>query len=301
MATREGRAAREFVTGAAAYECTFAALFQTSCRVENLEQSAGYYDADEADRPTSEYILKKLYEDGEIAYHKTLGVWLPFSASGRQNIYGVSETFRLYGSNGRNIPARRDDIVVFRANPQSNSIADIVRDRSALLADFDNAIKQNLDAVKEMTVIISQTRELADQIKRADAARRRGASVAVMNASTMEFNNLQTLKTEAEYKIDRLIEDKRKVYEDTLHLVNVRTPIEKGERMITGEINTQNEETDAYGNVLKTTFNGIAEHYGLPFRIAVNVAQNGEQAAKTGESESADYTDDISEEDEQEA
>lgn len=281
MATREGRAAREFVTGAAAYECTFAALFQTSCRVEGIKQSAGYYDADESDRPTSEYILKRLYEDGEIAYHKTLGVWLPFSSSGRKNIYGVSETFRLYGSNGRNIPARREDIVVFRANPQSNAIADIVRDRSALLADFDNAIKQNLDAVKEMTVIISQTRELADQIKRADAARRRGASVAVMNASTMEFNNLQTLKTEAEYKIDRLIEDKRKVYEDTLHLVNVRTPIEKGERMITGEVNTQNAETEAYGNVLKITFNGIAEHYGLPFRIVVNEERTPAQEGET--------------------
>lgn len=291
MATREGRAAREFVTGAAAYECTFAALFQTSCRVEGIEKSSGYYDADEADRPTSEYILKKLYEDGEIAYHKTLGVWLPFAASGRQNIYGVSETFRLYGANGRNIPARREDIVVFRANPQSNAIADIVRDRSALLADFDNAIKQNLDAVKEMTVIISQTRELSEQIKRADRARRNGASVAVLNTSTLEFNQLQTLKTEAEYKIDRLIDDRRKLYEDTLHLVNVRTPIEKGERMITGEINTQNAETDAYGNVLKTTFNGISEHYGLPFRIAVNVAQGGERTAKTGEFEPADYTD----------
>ena len=150
-----------------------------------------------------------------------------------------------------------------------------------MLADFDNAIKQNLDAVKEMTVIISQTRELADQIKRADAARRRGASVAVMNASTMEFNNLQTLKTEAEYKIDRLIEDKRKVYEDTLHLVNVRTPIEKGERMITGEVNTQNAETEAYGNVLKITFNGIAEHYGLPFRIVVNEERAPAQDVET--------------------
>lgn len=281
--TREGRATREFVTGAAAYECTFAALFQTSCRVENLEQSAGYYDVEEADRPTSEYILKRLYEDGRIAYHLRLGLWLPFSESGRKNAYNVSETYRLFGANGVTITAQRNDVVVFRANPQENAIADIVRTRSALLADFDNAIKQNLDAVKEMTVIVSQTRELSEQIKRADRARRNGASVAVLNTSTLEFNQLQTLKTEAEYKIDRLIDDRRKLYEDTLHLVNVRTPIEKGERMITGEVDTQNAETDAYGNVLKTTFNGIAEHYVLPFRIAVNVAQNGEQAAKTGE------------------
>ena len=72
--------------------------------------------------------------------------------------------------------------------------------------------------------------------------------------------------------MDKLLKDRRKLYEETLHLVGVRTPIEKGERMITDEVNTQNAETDAYAGIMERTFNAAASLYGLPFRLRMDVA-----------------------------
>lgn len=282
MATRQGRAAREFNIAADSYETLFAALFITSCTVDNIEQSAGYSDSEPADRPTAEFILRTLYTKGAIAYSRSMGLWLPFAATGARNVYGVADNYTLSGANGYTFIRPRADIVPFLANPNGRAIADIVRMRCKKLADFDSAIGQNLDAVKDMSILLTDNQNLSVRLMRADAARRRGEGFAVVNRGENSFGDVTLLTTGAEYKIDKLLADRRAVYEETLHLVNVYTPVEKGERLIVNEVSTNNAETAANGNVLLRTFNGIAEQYDVPFRIRLL------NAPTTGESEQAD-------------
>lgn len=277
--TRQGRAAREFARGAESYNTLFASLFCTSVTVDNLEQSAGYFDAKPHDRVTSEYVVRTLYDRGAIGYIRSLGLWLPASPQGPLNVYGAPTAYRLTGANGMPFFAPADDVVLFRANPEATPIADYIIVRAELLADFDTAISQNLDAVKDMSIIVTDNPNLARKLARADAYRRRGRSVAIVERSAQSFAELKLLTTGAEYKIDKLQADRRKVFEETLHLVNVYTPIEKGERLITSEMTTNNAETDAFGNVLARTFNATAEAYGVPFRIRVlNAAGRAETA-----------------------
>lgn len=266
--TRSGRQTRG-TQDAESYKTLFASLFKTAGIIEGLEQGT-LADDNIRDGLTDAYVLGVLYERGAVAYEPETGLWLPFSGAGHQTVYGGNEKITLFGANGYNVTKKRDKVYIFTANPSAYPLCTIINKRAELLADFDNAIKQNLDAVKEMTVIYSDSPVLSAQLKNADAKRRAGASVAVLTRGTEDFGEIGKLSTETEYKIDKLLKDRRKLYEETLHLVGVRTPLEKGERMISDEVATQNAETDAYIGIMERTFNTQAELYGLPFRLRTN-------------------------------
>lgn len=269
--TRQGRETSLVFRDAEGYKTLFASLFKTAGKIENLE--AGKLAAENvADGLTDDYILGILYDRGGIAYDKQTGVWLPYTASGKQTVYGKNARVVLNGANGTTMTRKRDDVYIFDANPDGVPLRCIVNAKAELLADFDAAIKQNLDAIKDMTIIYTDNPTMAGQLRNADKKRRAGASVAVVARNAEDFGELNKLSTGAEYKIDKLLKDRRKLYEETLHLVGVRTPIEKGERMITDEVQTQNAETDAYLGIMERTFNTCAELYGVPFRLTINAA-----------------------------
>lgn len=266
--TRSGReCTRE--QGANSYKTLFASLFKTAGIIEGLEQGEAV-DENVKDGLTDAYILGELYERGSIAYDPKTGVWLPYTGAGRQTAYGHHDVVTLFGANGVQMRRERGDVFTFTANPDAVPLKPLVDKRAEMLADFDGAIAQNLDAVKEMTILYTDNPNITKQLQNADKKRRAGASIAVVSRSMNDFGEIGKLTTDAEYKIDKLLKDRRKLYEETLHLVGVRTPIEKGERMITGEVETQNAETDAYIGIMERTFNAQAELYGLPFRLRVN-------------------------------
>ena len=270
MATREGRnplTRKE----AKRYESLFASLFKSAGIVKGLENGV-FFDDNKADGLTSAYILSVLYERGKIAYDKETGAWLPFTTAGAQTLYGRADIITLIGANGANLQRKRGEIVEFWANPDAVPLAPTIAARCALLAEFDQAIRQNLDAIKEMSILYTDSPTTENALRNADNKRRDGASVVVLGRNTEDYGELGKLSTGAEYKVDKLLKDRRKLYEETLHLVGVRTPIEKGERMITDEVNTQNAETDAYLGILEKSFNEAARLAELPFVLSVDAA-----------------------------
>lgn len=269
--TRQGRANPLVLRDAESYKTLFASLFKTAGKIENL--SAGKLAAENiADGLTDAYILGELYAKGGVAYDKTTGAWLPYTGAGRATVYGKNETVTLFGANGTNLKRNLSQVCIFSANPDDVPLKCIVDAKAELLAGFDAAIRQNLDAIKEMTVLYTDNPEMVSQLRNADKKRRAGASVAVLSRKIDDFGEVGKLSTGAEYKIDKLLSDRRKLYEETLHLVGVRTPLEKGERMITDEVETQNAETDAYIGIMERTFNAQANLYGLPFKLTINAA-----------------------------
>lgn len=270
--TREGRQQLSpYDLDADSYKTLFASLFKTCGVIEGLE-SGEMFDENVRDGLTDGHILGILYNRGQIAYDKTTGMWLEFTEEGRESVYNRGKNVRLFGGGGYNIQRARDDVFVFKANPNACPLRPIVDAKCEMLADFDRAIAQNLDAIKDMSVVWADDVNLVNALKRADKLRRAGRSVAVVRRTTEDYGEMGLLTTKAEYKIDKLLKDRRKLYEELLHLVGVRTPVEKGERMTDDEVHSQNAETDAYIGVMERTFNHTAELYGAPFRLKINVA-----------------------------
>lgn len=271
--TREGREDREaldVVTTANGYSQLFAALFTTGFNIKALEQNKDYI--------TPAYIISKMYTRGAVAYDKKTKLWLPFSSRGRDAV-GQPETLELVGQDGTRWTRKRDDVYIFRANASSFPWKLLLDLQARKLAEIDAAISQNLDAVKEMTVILTEDERIGRKLQVVDAQRRAGKSVAVLSPRELgtkaaesvtlgaAFAAITTIKTEAEYKIDKLRTEWQAVYEHALHLLGVHTSKGKGERKTDDEIDAENGEADAMAFVLIRQANADAIAQGAPFRF----------------------------------
>lgn len=257
--TREGRQNREanafsVSSIAAAYYNAAASLYRALIRIEGLD---GEKD------PKSDYITGVLLNHGAIAREKLTGMWLPFYGNGELDAYGFYDKYTLFSEfNGKSYVFERDQVEIYRANPQGVGISNFLRFKSRLMADYEVAKRQNLDGVKQMSLIVAQSEDTAKKLQIADKKRRSGESVAILKKNPLDVSELSVLKTGAEYLVDRLQEGERKEWEELLHFVGVYTPREKGERKITGEIDSENSEVDALSNITVKTFNEDCEYNG---------------------------------------
>lgn len=268
--TREGRENREnartVLKVAAAYRNIAAAIFQSSVIIDGLTESD----------PAQDFITGKLYTNGTICRHKRLGLWLDYSGNGAQNIYGEYENYTLNGANGTTFSARRDEIEIYNANPQKSPLETFVRIKSATIASAEGAKRQNLDAVKKMTIIYTDAPETANKLRAADKKRREGAAVAVLDRGAKDYGGaLDLLETGAEFMCDKLQDFQKREWETLLHYVGVYTGIEKSAEVKQSEIIAQNAETNAFMNVLLKTFNKCAEKEGAPYRMRLDVQNMG--------------------------
>lgn len=268
--TREGREnrdnARAVVKVAAAYRNIAAAIFQSSVIIDGLTEKD----------PAQDFITSKLYKKGTICRHKPTGLWLSYDGNGQQNVYGDYELYTLYGANETTITARREEIEIYNANPQKSPLETFVRIKAATIASAEGAKRQNLDAVKVVTVIYTDDPGTANKLRAADAKRREGASVVVVDRSQKDYGGtLDTLQTGAEFICDKLQDFQKREWETLLHYVGVYTGIEKSAEVKQSEIIAQNAETNAFMNVLLKTFNKCAEKEGAPYRMRLDVQNNG--------------------------
>lgn len=250
-----------FDKAANTYETLFAALFQTTTKITGLKEFTAKYGGEAVDET---YILKMLYTRGGIAFDKSTGLWLPFWGTGRLDWYGRYNNYRLYGANGNSFNAKKDNVFIFLANPNGSPIlANAIRDKSHLIQDLDLAIQQNLDTIKECTLITYDDRIAVEAIEQADKARRDGQSVTFLPRKFGQIGDIQSIQTGGTYYVDKLQAARRIEIEDCLHLVGVKTPQEKAERLITSEVNTQNAEAGAYIGIMHNVFNAACERYGI--------------------------------------
>lgn len=262
--TRKGRRPsgwKDYEKDATDYECMFASLFQTAVKViinEGLKN-----DTSERTPVTSEYILGCLYRYGNIAYDTETGLFLPYYAEGELNAYGQAKRYRLYSPyTGTTQSQARDKLYLFTANPAGVPPARFMRTKAALLADIDNTITQNLDQIKECTVIKGVDEELAEKVLEADQKRRDGASMVFLQEKAAQFARAENFKTGGTYYVNQLQEARRTELEDAYRTLGIKTPIEKASGVTEEEMQTQNARTSAFLNVLITTCNQQAKAQG---------------------------------------
>lgn len=287
MATRAGRDNREYnvltlATAAAAYENAAASLFRSSIRIDGVGVAG-------TEEPKSDYITGILLNYGKIARHKVTGVWLPFDGIGTPNAYGLYKKYRLFSeSSGKAIKADAEEVEIYRANPQESPLFPFIRLKARLLAEFERAKVQNLNAVKQMSLIVTQSEETAKKLQILNKKRENGAAVGILERALTDLSELNVLKTGAEFMLDRLQAGARKEWEEMLHFVGVYTPREKGERKITDEIGAENSEVDALSNITVKTFNEDCIYNGTADRYrAARVRYDG-GGAESRESTQAD-------------
>lgn len=253
------------------YNALFCSLFDNTVKVEN------------ADDLPKRYLLRVLRNKGAIAYHKQTGYYLPFVEVGI-DIYGLPLQYTLIGYNGFNITCTPDEVVILRANDLKYPIASYFDQQVEKLVEYDMAIEQNLDSVK--TTTIAEVGDEATLLSLANEyeARRLGATVIFKNKNIMTGSNINVSQTGAEYLVDKLLEARQKVLNETLSTIGMAVAnVDKRERVQGMEIvASQGYALDCI-NTLIDTFNYDAEKGGLPIRLKGNTSLIEDTELQRGE------------------
>lgn len=212
------------------------------------------------------YLLRVLRNKGAIAYDKITQLFLPFVEKGI-DVYGLPLEYTLIGFNGYVITRKPEEVVILRANDLKFPIINYFEQQVEKLVDIDMAIEQNLDAIRTMTIAEVSDEASLLSLTNEYQARRVGSTIVYKNKNTMQGTEIKVSSTGAEFLIDKLLEARKHILNETLSSIGINIVDEKKERMQNGEIRaSQNYSLDCL-NTLIETFNYDAKLGGLKMRM----------------------------------
>lgn len=243
------------------YDNWFRSLFSNSVVVDNLPLEL-----------PKRYLLKTLYEQGRIGYDKQTNLFLPCTGVG-VDAYGLSTAYNLVGYNGLVLHRQADEVDILRINDTASGLMPFVDLQINKIVEFDVTIRQNLDAVKTMT--IAEVADRATLLSMANIAESRqiGATIAFVNKSANLGNNIATQPTGAQFLVDKLQQARVEVINEVLQYLGTSVAnTEKRERVQTAEVNASQGLAVDCISVMIDTFNHDAEIAGLDLRLRANTS-----------------------------
>lgn len=261
MATRQSRLDRF----RRAYDCDennyltlFSSLFINSVKTENIDAK-------------HRYIMDCLLKTGRVGQDKITGLWGTWYGEGIRED-GEPLKVRFWFRNGKQLPARdRDDCILFRANPQGNSIYEYLYQQANLLAEFDNAIRQNLDGTRQSVSIITRDKTFFNELANANKQRIMGASTVHLTSATLTAGDVTALKTGVDYLIGDLLRDKQTIFNNVINVLGTNTGLScKKERVQATEVDSANAYSEDCIGIMVDTFNTDAKEQGSPARMYIN-------------------------------
>lgn len=225
---------------------------------------------------------------GGIAFDKELRLFLPFVKSGI-DIYGLPKAYNLIGMNGFTRQRKADEVVILRANDLQVPLITYLEQQADKLAEIDMSIKQNLDAIKIMSVIEVPDKATMLSFSNLENARELGASVLFVNKGVNVKGNVTSVQTGAQYFVDKLQEARTQILNETFQTLGIGTMnTYKKERVQSAEVEASNFYTIDSINTLIDTFNYDAEYGGLdiklvPNTIVTSVLEENVEEDETGE------------------
>ena len=283
--TREGRrwidpCTREALAGVKGGEA--AALL--SILINNIQ----IFGAD-AENAAPTFIAKNLVLRGAVAFDTISREWFAFNAVGETTREGLPLRVKLIlDGRGRMSPTmdvERDGIRIFPATPMFSAPAWEVIRRVDTLAYIQNAIGQNVDALRQIAAVVYNDKTLTASIQKAEADRAAGKSTTSVYAPIGSEVKLLNFSPDAKSNIPDLMA----VYTQTLEELDAATGRatlgEKNERRITDEVTVIENAASSTIDVVIDTFNRYAKWYGVDAMAArgSEVRRNTVQPEAAGE------------------
>lgn len=193
------------------------------------------------------YMNAVLVNKGAIAFFKdeVLGVIaLPFSISGKLDVYGRPQRIIAYGKNGYNKPLNKGDFVIMYDNYGRYPLILDIYQYAERLAELERT--KDINIRQQRTPRIWQTsdekmRTLKDILNNVDAY-----SDDVIAYDSFAIDEINGVLLPAPFVADKIQDEKEKLWNEFLRLIGVsNVSIQKKERNIKDEISASNGGTIA--------------------------------------------------------
>ena len=238
----------------------FSSLLHNSFSIEN-----------EPDLP-KRYLFNILINNGFIVYDKETKLYLRGAGLGI-DIYGLPQSYVLYGANGFNVTRKAEEVVVLRVNDLMIPIIGYLRMQARKIADFDLTIEQNLEANKTMTLVGFDTEKNLLSFANMNESRRVGATYCYVNKNTLAGTSLTTASTGATFLVDRLQDCRKKLLDETYQKLGIQyANTDKKERVQATEVNASLGLAVDSIKAWEDTFNYDAEYGNIPIRLKLKTS-----------------------------
>lgn len=220
------------------------------------------------------YMNAVLVNKGAIAFFKdeVMGlIALPFSISGKLDVYGRPQRIIAYGKNGYNKPLNKGEFVIMYDNYGRYPLILDIYQYSERLAELERT--KDINIRQQRTPRIWQTsdekmRTLKDILNNVDAY-----SDDVIAYDSFAIDEINGVLLPAPFVADKLQDEKEKLWNEFLRLIGVsNVSIQKKERNIKDEISASNGGTIASRfnrfEPRKKALEQIKEKFGIDIKVS---------------------------------
>ena len=231
---------------------------------------------DYAGKGASRFLEQSLYDNGRACFieDSELGyLALKVNPSDKLNVYNLP-TKVLAWSIGYNKEYAFDDVVYIMNNELQMPTADTIQLMAYRLYETERTIDTNLIAQKTPVLIEGDTKTILT-LKNVYMQYSGNTPFIFGNKQFDISNKLNVLKTDAPYLIDKLENHKHEIWNEAMTYLGIdNANTDKKERLITDEVESNNELINYYLNCFyktrKKACDEINSKYGLDVSIKLN-------------------------------
>jgi len=219
-----------------------------------------------------DFIEKQLANVGELAFinHKIYGFQITYCMGDYINLYGRPTKYLCWSANNEiNEWFNTEDIVIIRNNKLSQNSHDFIDRYSSLLGEIQKIKEVNLKAQK--TPILIQCDESQLLTMKNIYADYEGNKPVIFGTKAMDMEGVKVLKTDAPYLLDKLQNEKREMFNECLTFLGINTTPEKKERMITDEVNANNDMVNICLSMFLNTRTKAIEDINKKFNLKIEL------------------------------
>lgn len=249
------------------YYLEYLNLLMNNLKIERTDNEILSYEAEQ-------FAKQALLTRGAVGYDKITKQFY-FVYGQEVNNYGNPETLILISANGKNLTRKsyydKNPLGAYKINatPLQFSFGQMIEQTARFMASCDNAIFQNIEAIKTPYIVAVNEKDTRLSIEQAIEQKQDGKPVIIVSGNI--GNDLKAVNIGVEYVADKLETIKGQYRDRLLNKLGIMSAnIDKKERVQVGEVNTTINQATDYIYLLIDTFNKQCESYDLPFKMSCN-------------------------------
>lgn len=230
------------------------------------------------DSMSARFLENCLYWYGKAAIvnDDTLGIInLKCTPSEALNIYGDAIEYHCY-STGYDNTFPLDDMVYVRNNLEAAPTDATIQLFAQRLYEAERTIEVNIKAQKTPVIILCDEKQrltMKNVYQKFD-----GNEPVIFGKKGLDLDDIKVLRTDAPFVADKLEEYKRNVWSEALSFLGINNIMtEKKERLVTGEVDANNELIDLSAQTMLLTRQLACEQYNKLWGGNISVRQRSYQ------------------------
>ena len=219
------------------------------------------------------YLEQSLFEQGRVFFFsdpKMGPLCLRGGPDSALNVYGDPLKVRVFGANGYNKELEPGQYVMIRNNLDNRPTEPTIRLYAQRMAQAERSIDVNVAAQRTPMLIVCEEKQRLT-LKNV-YAQYSGNEPVIFADKSMNPEAIKSIKTEATYVSDKLMQYKRDLWNDCLTFLGINNAnTDKKERLITDEVQANDQMISISAQVMLLTRQQAAAEISEMFGITVTV------------------------------